>query len=106
MSYQQAVFESLVCKPRLALERSSLAMGYRSFGLSGGVANNQTLQAGLERVAGEHSLSFHRAQPQHAGDNAGMIAFAAWVEREPGGVNDAHSALEIATSLSLALGPS
>ncbi|MEO6992108.1 MAG: tRNA (adenosine(37)-N6)-threonylcarbamoyltransferase complex transferase subunit TsaD [Lacunisphaera sp.] len=100
-SYQQAVFESLLRKSRLALERA----GYRSFGLSGGVANNQTLQAGLERVAREHSLSFHRAQPQHTGDNAGMIAFAAWVEREPGGVNDANFALEIAPSSSLALGP-
>lgn len=102
-SYQQAVFESLMRKSRLAMERSWSTAGYRSFGLSGGVANNQTLQAGLEKVAREHSLSFHRAQPQHTGDNAGMIAFAAWVEREPSGINDAHFALEIAPSLPLAL---
>ena len=41
------------------------------------------------------------AQPQHTGDNAGMIAFAAWAERETGGVNAAGLALEIAPSLTL-----
>ena len=98
-SYQRAVFESLVRKSRLALERGA----YRSFGLSGGVANNRTLQGELEKVARENSISFHRAQPQHTGDNAGMIAFAAWVEREAGGVREDGFALEIAPSLPLAL---
>ena len=98
-SYQRAVFESLVRKSKLALERGA----YRSFGLSGGVANNQTLQGELAKVARENSVGFFRAQPQHTGDNAGMIAFAAWVEREVGGVNDAGFALEIAPSLPLAL---
>ncbi len=105
-SYQRAVFESLVRKSKLALERGS----YRSFGLSGGVANNQTLQAGLEKLARSHGVAFHRALPQHTGDNAGMIAFAAWAEREAGGVKcdsadgvqEAGYALEIAPSLPLA----
>jgi N6-L-threonylcarbamoyladenine synthase len=92
------VFESLVRKSKLALERGA----YRSFGLSGGVANNQTLQAGLEKLAREQGVAFYRAQPQHTGDNAGMIAFAAWAERESGGVNEAGLALEIAPSLPLA----
>ena len=35
-------------------------------------------------------------------DNAGMIAFAAWAEREAGGVREAGYALEIAPSLPLA----
>lgn len=96
-SYQRAVFESLVRKSALALERSA----YRSFGLSGGVANNRTLQAGLETLARQNGVAFFRAQPQHTGDNAGMIAFAAWAERESGGVNDAGLALEIAPSLPL-----
>ena len=97
-SYQRAVFESLVRKSRLALERNA----YRSFGLSGGVANNKTLQSELEKVARENSISFHRAQPQHTGDNAGMIAFAAWVERETGGVDERGYAMEIEPSLPLA----
>lgn len=99
-SYQRAVFESLVRKAGLALERSS----YRSFGLSGGVGNNQTLQAELAKVARQHGVEFVRALPQHTGDNAGMIAFAAWIEREVGGVNASGYALEIAPSLPLALG--
>jgi N6-L-threonylcarbamoyladenine synthase len=99
-SYQAAVFDALVRKSKLALERGV----YRSFGLSGGVANNRTLQALLGNVAQSHNIPFLRAQPQHTGDNAGMIAFAAWAERETGGVNEAGLALEIAPSLPLAAG--
>lgn len=97
-SYQAAVFNALVRKSKLALERSV----YRSFGLSGGVANNRTLQAELEKVAMAQNIPFLRAQPQHTGDNAGMIAFAAWAEREPGGVNAAGLGLTLAPSLPLA----
>lgn len=104
-SYQRAVFEALVRKSKLALERPSIGSGgaasYRSFGLSGGVANNQTLQAELEKLTKQMNLPFFRAQPQHTGDNAGMIAFAAWAERETGGVNDANLQLEISPSLAL-----
>ncbi len=97
-SYQAAVFEALVRKSRLALERGT----YCSFGVSGGVANNQTLQSELGKVAQQINVPFFRAQPQHTGDNAGMIAFAAWAEREAGGVNEAGLGLEIAPSLPLA----
>jgi len=119
-SYQAAVFNALVRKSKLALERGPhrppstdpaspssvlrpLSSGFRSFGLSGGVANNQTLQTELEKVAMMQGLPFFRAQSRHTGDNAGMIAFAAWAERESGGVNDAGYALPIAPSLPLAL---
>lgn len=97
-SYQSAVFDALVRKSKLALD----AGAYRSFGLSGGVANNRTLQGLLERMAKSRNLPFFRAQPQHTGDNAGMIAFAASAEREEGGINGAGLALEIAPSLPLA----
>jgi N6-L-threonylcarbamoyladenine synthase len=99
-SYQRAVFESLVRKSKLALERGA----YRSFGLSGGVANNRTLQAELARLTREQGVAFCRAEARHTGDNAGMIAFAAWAEREPGGVSGAGYALEIAPSAPLAQG--
>lgn len=115
-SYQAAVFNALMRKTKLALERghvvpsapstgsgSTTGSGYRSFGLSGGVANNQTLQAEMEKVARAQNIPFFRARSQHTGDNAGMIAFAAWAEREVGGVNNAGLALEIAPSLPLAL---
>ncbi|AOS45169.1 tRNA N6-adenosine threonylcarbamoyltransferase [Lacunisphaera limnophila] len=97
-SYQAAVFEALVRKARLALERGA----YRSFGLSGGVANNRTLQGLLEQVAQAQNVPFLRAQAKHTGDNAGMIAFAAWAEREAGGVDESGLELEIAPSLPLA----
>lgn len=99
-SYQAAVFNALVRKSALALERGA----YRSFGLSGGVANNRTLQAELEKVAKGQNLPFFRAAGPHTGDNAGMIAFAAWAEREAGGVDEAGFGLPIAPSLPLAAG--
>lgn len=99
-SYQAAVFDALVRKSRLALEQGA----YRSFGLSGGVANNRTLQGLLQRVAERQNLAFLRAEGKHTGDNAGMIAFAAWAEREPQGTNPSHFGLEIAPSLPLAVG--
>ncbi len=75
-SYQQAVIDALTRKTRLALERG----GFKSLGLSGGVANNRALRAALETEAKRVSIPFFAAQPKHTGDNAGMIAFAAWVD--------------------------
>ena len=80
----------------------SESIPYRSVGLSGGVANNQVLQSELEKIARRSSQPFLRARAQHTGDNAGMIAFAAWAEREAGGVRETGYALEIAPSLPLA----
>ncbi|WP_415907912.1 tRNA (adenosine(37)-N6)-threonylcarbamoyltransferase complex transferase subunit TsaD [Oleiharenicola sp. Vm1] len=105
-SYQHAVMDALVRKARLAFDQGA----YRSVGLSGGVANNKVLQGEIEKLAAQRRVPFLRAQPQHTGDNAGMIAFAAWAEREPGGVkrggtghvNSAGFDLEIAPSLALA----
>ena len=60
-------------------------------------------QAELEKLGQRRGTPFLRARPQHTGDNAGMIAFAAWAEREPGGVNPGDLALEIAPSQPLVL---
>jgi N6-L-threonylcarbamoyladenine synthase len=75
-SYQQAVVDALTRKTRVALERGE----FKSLGLSGGVANNRTLRVALEREAKRARIPFLAAQPQHTGDNAGMIAFAAWAD--------------------------
>lgn len=96
-SYQHAVLDALVRKTKLALERGA----YRSVGLSGGVANNRVLQTDLTAVARAHAVPLWCAQPNHTGDNAAMIAFAAWAEREADGTSDAGYALEIAPSLPL-----
>lgn len=75
-SYQQAVIDALVRKTRAALRQR--AGEYRSVGLSGGVANNRTLRAALEAEAKRARVAFLAADPRHTGDNAAMIAFAAW----------------------------
>jgi N6-L-threonylcarbamoyladenine synthase len=95
-SYQQAVIDALARKTGLALGQD----GYASVGLSGGVANNRALRATLEAVAKKHRLPLLAAQPKHTGDNAGMIAFAAWIDPSvrPGALGE----LRIEPSLELA----
>jgi N6-L-threonylcarbamoyladenine synthase len=96
-SYQDAVFDALVCRTRLALGQS----GYRSLGLSGGVANNLALRAQLAQVAANAGVPLLAAEPRHTGDNAAMIAFAAWAD--PSALDSIpSSALQIDPSLPLA----
>jgi N6-L-threonylcarbamoyladenine synthase len=95
-SYQQAVIDALVKKTAAALDRG----GYASLGLSGGVSNNRGLRAALEKTARERGVAFHAAQPQHTGDNAGMIAFAAWCD-PAGCAHDDHFGLTIQPDLAL-----
>jgi N6-L-threonylcarbamoyladenine synthase len=98
-SYQQAVVDALGRKVAAALR---LGEGrYRSLGLSGGVANNRTLRAALESHAKRARIPFRAAEPRHTGDNAGMIAFAAWVDRAG---SDAASGLALRIEPSAALG--
>lgn len=78
-SYQQAVIDVLVRKTGLAFEKGGRE--FRSIGLSGGVANNRALRARLQGLADDRGVAFLAAKPEHTGDNAGMIAFAAWIER-------------------------
>ena len=118
-SYQQAVIDALVRKTAAALEwdpSTSLRTGpsahstssgqaasgpaYRSLGFSGGVANNQRLRAALGRLAGERRVPLLAAAPQHTGDNAGMIAFAAWADAA--GTDTRGMELQIEPSLALA----
>lgn len=95
-SYQQAVIDALVKKTAAALDRG----GYASLGLSGGVSNNRVLRTALERVALERGAAFLAAEPRHTGDNAGMIAFAAWCDPE-GCVRDEGYGLTIEPGLAL-----
>jgi N6-L-threonylcarbamoyladenine synthase len=77
-SYQQAVVDALVRKTRAALRQRSGE--YRSVGLSGGVANNVVLRNAMDAAARDVRAKFLPADPKHTGDNAGMIAFAAWAD--------------------------
>jgi len=98
-SYQQAVVDALRRKTRAALRQGDGE--YRSLGLSGGVANNRTLRSALEAEATQVRVPFFAAQPKHTGDNAGMIAFAAWADRAGADAN-AGLALRIEPSAALA----
>ncbi len=95
-SYQQAVIDALVRKSKLALRTDA----YRSIGLSGGVANNGTLRAAMQQLSERRGLRYLAAEPQHTGDNAGMIAFAAWAD--PGVQPTPPETLEIKPGLALA----
>lgn len=76
-SYQEAVVDVLGRKVAIELTRGD----YRSVGLSGGVANNRSLRNRLDEVSAEAGVRSLAALPRHTGDNAGMITFAAWMER-------------------------
>ncbi|HVS52650.1 MAG TPA: tRNA (adenosine(37)-N6)-threonylcarbamoyltransferase complex transferase subunit TsaD [Opitutaceae bacterium] len=103
-SYQQAVIDALARKTHAALRREGANEAlpeFRSLGLSGGVANNRALRAALEAEAQRARIPFFAAQPKHTGDNAGMIAFAAWADAT--GVDRvAGPALRVEPSLALA----
>lgn len=75
-SYQYAVFEQL----RRRVEYFLKSGKYKSFGLSGGVANNLTLRASLQNSARRARCKFIPAEKKYCGDNAAMIAFAAWID--------------------------
>jgi len=77
-SYQEAVVGALVRKSRQVLETGD----WRSLGLSGGVANNQRLRSAYAKMGEKMGIPVHIAQPGHTGDNAAMIAFAAFIDPE------------------------
>lgn len=77
-SYQQAIIDALLRKVGQFLDTGS----YASLGLSGGVANNKALRAGVQQLGKRYGIPSLIAEPRHTGDNAGMIAFAAYMEEE------------------------
>ena len=91
--YQGAVIDQLIGKTKHLIQ----AGDYRSLGLSGGVSNNKALRAATERLASRHRMSCLIAQPKHTGDNAGMIAFAAFAD--PAGLAAADFSIEPALRL-------
>jgi N6-L-threonylcarbamoyladenine synthase len=75
-SYQLAIVDQLSGKTRHLLSSSQ----YSSLGLSGGVANNNSLRSSFDELAKRYSIPCLIAQPHHTGDNAAMIAFAASID--------------------------
>ncbi len=87
-SYQEAVVDVLGRKVGAELARGD----YRSVGLSGGVANNRSLRRRMSDVSAHAGIDCLAALPRHTGDNAGMVAFAAWMERRQLQPDDGFSA--------------
>jgi N6-L-threonylcarbamoyladenine synthase len=95
-SYQRAVIDALARKTGAALAQGS----FSSVGLSGGVANNLALRTALAAVARRSRVPLLAAESPHTGDNAGMIAFAAWAEQT--GLERSGMSLRIEPALGLA----
>lgn len=96
-SYQEAVVQALIKKTQQALEKVT----YASLGLSGGVSNNKRLRELFGGIGQKHQLPCYIAEPRHTGDNAAMIAFAAYVDVQ-GTVLDEHHKLSFSPSVPLA----
>lgn len=79
--YQAAVVGALRDKASQALGQGT----FRSLGLSGGVANNRLLRSEMESLARTAGARFLAAEPRHTGDNAAMVAFAAWADAADAG---------------------
>lgn len=75
-SYQAAVTEALKRKTTTALENNA----FKSLGLSGGVANNQTLRQKLQDLSNKFGIDLLLPEARHTGDNAAMIAFCSWID--------------------------
>ncbi|MDR2863821.1 MAG: tRNA (adenosine(37)-N6)-threonylcarbamoyltransferase complex transferase subunit TsaD [Puniceicoccales bacterium] len=96
-SYQAAIIGQLLAKTTAQLNAARFA----SLGISGGVANNKTLRTAMAELAARRGLPFLAAEPRHSGDNAGMIAFAAFADAAlPPPAQDAW-ALAFAPSLTI-----
>ncbi len=86
-SYQQAVVDQLTRKTRQLL----LADKYKSFGLSGGVANNDLLRSQLRDICRDEEITFLPAEKRHTGDNAAMIGFASFLAPEHALLDSSHN---------------
>ena len=75
-SYQEAAIDQLVKKSAIFLANKK----YQSFGLSGGVANNQILRNRMKEVCLQSKIRFLAAEKTHSGDNAAMIAHTAHLD--------------------------
>jgi N6-L-threonylcarbamoyladenine synthase len=95
--YQAAIIAQLVHKTRARLE----SRRYASLGLSGGVANNKSLRAAFDALARRHGVPLLAAQPRHSGDNAAMIAFAAFADTSLPAPTRANWRLAFAPSLTI-----
>ena len=72
-SFQQAIIDTLTKKTI----KTAKIKKCDCIGLSGGVANNQSLRKALKTACQKEKFHFLPASPEFCGDNAGMIAYLA-----------------------------
>ena len=75
-SYQQAAFDQLVKTTEKVLAEKK----HKSFGLSGGVSNNQKIRDDLSDLCKKREVCFLPAPKKYTGDNASMIAYSAVID--------------------------
>lgn len=75
-SYQQAAVDQLL----KITENAMSSVKYKSFGLSGGVANNEKLRDELSYLCQKRDIRFLPARKENTGDNASMIAYCSLVD--------------------------
>ena len=75
-SYQSAAIHQILRKTQQASESKR----FKSIGLSGGVANNQSLRHSIENLCSRNGIRFLPAEMRHTGDNASMIAYACLID--------------------------
>lgn len=76
--YQDAIVAQLAGKTSAALRERRFA----SLGVSGGVSNNGALREAVAEIAAKSGIPLLAAHSRHTGDNAAMIAFAAWFDAQ------------------------
>lgn len=76
--YQDAIIAQLAGKVSSVLRERRFA----SLGISGGVSNNGALREAFSQIARKNRIPLLAAYPRHTGDNAAMIAFAAWFDAQ------------------------
>jgi len=93
-AYQNAVVEQLIRKMSHVLDRED----YQSIGLSGGVSNNQLLRDRFTDLSERFGIPGLIAERRHTGDNASMIAFAAWLNPDVGVLDTVREPLTFSPS--------
>lgn len=76
-SFQAAVIEGLLLILKRALKRNTQ---YKSIGLCGGVTQNSALRTAVVGLANDFTLPMLVCETKHCGDNAAMVAWAAWMD--------------------------
>lgn len=83
-SFQEAIMDVITAKLTKAIKVS----GVKRLAVGGGVINNLTLRARIERLCDEQGIELYLPKPEYCGDNAAMVAALAESLFRSGEVSD------------------